>query len=58
MVKIEDLYTVYELARANKRRSEDAVLFEINYERKLKHLCQAINDRTYRCTSNYTFIEA
>lgn len=56
MVKIEDLYTVYELARANKRRSADAVLFEIDYERKLKHLCQAINDRIYRCTSNYTFI--
>ena len=56
MVRLEDLYTVYYLARANKRRSEDAVVFEIDYERKLKNLCRAINERTYRSTANYTFI--
>ena len=46
MVKLEDLYTVYYLARANKRRSEDAVVFEIDYERRLSHLLEAINERT------------
>lgn len=56
MVKIEDLYIVYYLARANKRRSEDAVLFELDYERRLTNLHKAINERTYRATANYTFI--
>ena len=56
MVKLEDLYTVYFLARANKRRSEDAVKFELDYERKLLHLQQAINERMYRANANYTFI--
>lgn len=56
MVRIEDLYTVYFLARANKRRSEDAVMFELDYERRLMNLQKAINERTYRATANYTFI--
>lgn len=56
MVKIEDLYIVYYLARANKRRSENAVLFELDYERRLTNLHKAINERTYRATANYTFI--
>ena len=56
MVRIEDLYTVYFLARKNKRRSEDAVVFEVDYERRLYNLLTAINERTYRALSNYTFI--
>lgn len=56
MVKLEDLYTVYFLARANKRRSEDAVIFELDYERQLLELQKAINERTYRANANYTFI--
>lgn len=56
MVKLEDLYTVYYLARANKRRSEDAVIFEIDYERRLARLLEAINERTYRANANYTFV--
>lgn len=56
MVNIDDLYTVYFLARKNKRRSEDAVVFEVDYERRLRNLCEAINERTYRADSNYTFI--
>ena len=56
MVKLEDLYTVYFLARANKRRSEDAVIFEIDYEKRLYDLCNAINDRSFRSVKNYTFI--
>lgn len=56
MVKIEDLYTVYFMARKNKRRSEDAVVFEVDCERRLHNLLTAINERTYRALSNYTFI--
>lgn len=56
MVNIDDLYTVYFLARKNKRRSEDAVVFEVDYERRLYNLLSAINERTYRALSNYTFI--
>jgi len=56
MVKLEDLYTVYFLARANKRRSEDAVIFETNLEQRLCNLQLHINDRTYRANSNYTFV--
>lgn len=56
MVTEEDLYTVYFLARANKRRSEDAVVFEIDYERRIRNLTSAINDKTYRANANYTFI--
>ena len=56
MVNIDDLYTVYFMARKNKRRSEDAVVFEVDYERRLRNLCEAINERTYRANSNYTFI--
>lgn len=56
MVTIEDLYEVYYLARKNKRRSEDAVLFEIDCEKRLYNLCDAINERTYRANDNYTFV--
>ena len=56
MVNIEDLYSVYHLARANKRRSEDAVLFEIDCEVRLYKLMTAINERTKRCDRNYTFV--
>lgn len=56
MVTIEDLYTVYYLARKNKRRSEDAVLFELDCERRLYRLRDSINERTYRANDNYTFV--
>ncbi len=56
MVRLDDLYTVYKLARANKRRSEDAVVFEIDYEAKLSRLLTKINERTMRCDHNYAFI--
>jgi hypothetical protein len=56
MVNIDDLYTVYFLARKNKRRSEDAVVFEVDYERRIRNLHEAINECTYRADSNYTFI--
>lgn len=56
MVREEDLYTVYELARANKRRSYDAVVFEIKLESNIAELCLRINECTFRAHGNYTFI--
>lgn len=50
------MYNVYLLARANKRRSEDAVIFEINQERNIHNLTIHINEREYRANANYTFI--
>ena len=35
VVQEEEVYQVYLLARANKRKSEDAVIFEINQERNI-----------------------
>lgn len=56
MVTEEDLRTVYKLARANKRGSEDAILFEMDQEKRIHRLYYKINERTYRCDDNYTFI--
>ena len=56
MIRIEDLYTVYMISRQNKRRKNDAVLFELNLERNLSELCTSINNRTYRAYANYTFV--
>ena len=55
-VEEEEIYKVYLLARANKRRSEDAVIFEINQERNIHNLTRHINERSYRANGNYTFI--
>ena len=40
MVTLEDMYTVYYLARKNKRRSEDAVNFEVSLEVNLYKLVE------------------
>lgn len=56
MVYEKDLWTVYELARANKRGSEDAVDFEVHCELEVHNLCIYINEKRYRCDENYTFI--
>ena len=56
MVTLEDMYTVYYLARKNKRRSKDAVDFEINLEANLYRLVESINECTYRADGNYAFI--
>ena len=56
VVQEEEVYQVYLLARANKRKSEDAVIFEINQERNIHNLTYEINERTYRANGNYTFI--
>lgn len=55
MVKLEDLYKAYYIARSNKRRSEDSVEYEINLEANLIRLYNEINDRSLS-PSAYTFV--
>ncbi|WP_294533284.1 reverse transcriptase domain-containing protein [uncultured Bacteroides sp.] len=56
MITLEDMYKVYYIARHNKRRSEDAVDFEVSLESNLCNLVNHINECTYRCQGNYAFI--
>ena len=56
MVKLDDLYTVHSLALKNNRRGEDAVIFEVDKERRLRHQCQIINERTHEIYQSYAFI--
>lgn len=56
MVKLEDLLTVYYKARANKRRSNDSVRFEMDFKAGLLRLCESINSRTFTACSNYAFV--
>lgn len=56
MIRLEDLFCVYNKARSNKRRSMDSVAFEQNLERNLYSLWKSINERTFRADSNYAFV--
>lgn len=56
MVCIDDIYTAYFNCRRNKRGSESAIEFEVNYEEYCIMLCQEVNDRTYRPTTSIAFI--
>lgn len=55
MVNIDDIIKAYVVARSNKKRSADAVEYELNYEYNLMRLCDNINNRTLRPTA-YTFV--
>lgn len=56
MVRLDDLTEAYFMARANKRRSNDSVRFEVGFETGLVRLMHDINNRTYRADSNYAFV--
>ena len=56
MVRLEDLTEAYFMARANKRRSNDSVRFEVGFETGLVRLMDDINRRTYTASSNYAFV--
>ena len=56
MVKLEDMITVYYKARANKRRSRDAVRFEMDFKAGLLQLWRSVNERTFTAHSNYAFV--
>lgn len=56
MVTLEDLTKSYYKARANKRRSRDSVVFEIDYESELVRLMEDINSRSFVADGNYAFV--
>jgi RNA-directed DNA polymerase len=56
MINFDDLYKAYYKARHNKKNSIDFIDFEVDRERKLVNLFNAINDRTFKADCNYTFI--
>lgn len=56
MISLEDLYLAYFDCRKNKRNTQAALMFEVNYESNLIQLQADINDRTYRPSQSITFI--
>ena len=56
MVTLDDLTKSYYKARANKRRSRDSVVFEIDYESELVRLMEDINSRSFVADGNYAFV--
>lgn len=56
MITIEDMMQCYLKARANKRRSRDAVHFETNLEANLVSLMHEVNAHALRTDSNYAFV--
>lgn len=56
MVTLEDLTQCYLKARSNKRRSKDAVRFEMNFEARLVSLWREINERKLKTNTNYAFV--
>ncbi len=56
MVTIEDVLTAYYHCLRNKRSTENALEFELNYERNCIALCNEINDRTYHPSKSIAFV--
>ncbi len=56
MVLLDELLETYFVARSNKRRSRDAVLFEMDYEKSLVRLYNDLNGRVLDTTPNYAFV--
>ena len=56
MVLLDELLETYFVARSNKRRSLDAVLFEMDFEKSLVRLCNDLNGRMLDTTPNYAFV--
>ena len=56
MVLLDELLETYFVARSNKRRSRDAVLFEMCFEKSLVRLCNDLNGRKLDTTPNYAFV--
>ena len=56
MMEIEGLIEAYRICRKNKRGSEGALAFEVNYESDLVDLCDEVNDRSYRLSTSRAFI--
>jgi hypothetical protein len=55
-VALEDLFAAYYTCRRNKRRTHNALVFELDYESQLVALCDEINNGTYRPGKSVAFI--
>ena len=55
-MRLEDLMEAYFLCRRNKRNTEGALDFEVDYEAKLDDLCREINRRKYLLGTSVTFV--
>lgn len=56
MVTIEDIYEAYFDCRKHKRKTFNALAFEMDYESNLHNLCKEINDRTYTIGKSICFV--
>ncbi|MBQ2796384.1 MAG: hypothetical protein IJD12_06425 [Tidjanibacter sp.] len=56
LISLEDVFEAYFDCRKNKRNTANALLFEIDYERKLIQLWRDINTRTYQTSRSISFI--
>jgi len=55
-VALEDLFSAYYACRRGKRRTHNALAFELDYESQLVRLCDEINDGAYRPGRSVAFI--
>lgn len=55
-IAIEDVFEAYYDCRRTKRRTVNALSFELNYEQELIRLCEEINDNTYKIGRSIAFI--
>lgn len=55
-IALEDLFEAYYECRKNKRRTINALAFELNYERELIRLWREINSDTYKIGRSIAFI--
>ena len=55
-VELTDLFEAYYDCRKNKRKTVNALAFELDYEHDLIELCNDINNGTYRISRSISFI--
>ena len=56
MIKLEDIFEAYYDCRKNKRQTENAIQFELNYDSNCISLYNDINNRTYKPSKSIAFI--
>ena len=56
MVILEDIFKAYYDCRKNKRQTENAIQFELNYDSNCIKICDDINNRTYKPSKSIAFI--
>ena len=55
-IALQDVFQAYADCRRNKRRTANAMAFEVDYEARLVRLCKQLNDGTYRPGRSLAFI--